>query len=79
MPGLPSPDDRNAQIRAVRREIMRRRREYPHQIKAGLLRDTTAQYELDVMQAVLRTLTTLRECQDDGDVPLARRAEARAA
>jgi len=48
------------EIAAVRREIAMRERVYPRQVSAGRLRQTAADRELALMQAVLRTLLTLR-------------------
>lgn len=66
-----NPTSLDAQIRAVKREIMRRKRVYPQLIEAGVLRgQDAANHELAVMEAVLDTLTHLKEDQGHvGDDP----------
>ena len=52
------------QIEEVEREIALRERVYPHQVASGKMRQSVADYHLDRMRAVFRTLTWLQENEE---------------
>ena len=45
-----------AQIKSVEREIAMRQEVYPHRVASGKMKQTTADYEISAMRAVLETL-----------------------
>lgn len=50
-----------AQIEEINREIALRERVYPHQVRSGKMRQSVADFHLDRMRAVLKTLQSLSD------------------
>jgi hypothetical protein len=55
--------DIGTQIRAVQREIALRRQVYPKLLAAGRMTQHNADHEIAAMEAVLSTLTQVRDSQ----------------
>lgn len=67
-PNLPDPknyDKIGSQIQCVMREINRRERSYQYQIAHGKMTLGQAEYEINCMKAVYKTLTEVERCHFD--------------
>jgi len=51
----------NQQIDEVKRELSKRDEVYPHQVATGKLRQSIADFQMERMRAVLRTLEWLQK------------------
>lgn len=55
--------DINKQVAAVAREIAFRRSFYPKQVRLGKMSPNDAEYQIEIMEAVLTTLKKAQELQ----------------
>lgn len=54
----------NQQIDEVKRELAKRSEVYPHMVHSGKMRQSIADYQVERMQAVLKTLEWLQRNED---------------